>query len=175
MPNSSLAARRTAGFAYLALIFVVATFGISAAIVSEYWNTVVKREKEKELLFVGNQFRRAIGLYYEQGGKTFPRQFDDMLKDPRSPNIARYLRRLYPDPVTGSAEWGLVRDETGGIQGVFSLSAEAPVKLHGFATENAGFEKKEHYSEWKFVYIPSGSAGGTKATAAPAVNAAEIH
>jgi type II secretory pathway pseudopilin PulG len=146
------------GFTYLLLLFMVAIFSISAAIASEYWMTVVKREQEKELLFIGNQYRLAIKRFYESpasGEKSYPRALKDLLQDPRTPAVSRYIRRLYPDPMTGAQEWGVVRDEKGGIQGVFSISTEVPLKQAGFDSMDSEFEKKSQYSAWKFIYLPS--------------------
>ena len=71
----------------------------------------LKREKEKEgeLLFVGDQFRRAIRLCYEHTpgrGRRYPERLEALLMDPRHPSTQRYPRKIYPDPVSGSAKWG---------------------------------------------------------------------
>jgi hypothetical protein len=54
---------------------------------------------------------------------------------------------LYPDPITGG-EFA----PDGGILGVHSLSAAAPVKTSGFKPRDAGFENAARYSDWKFVH-----------------------
>ena len=51
------------GFTYLVLLAVVAAMGIVLATAGEVWHMALKREKEQELLFVGDQFRRAFNLY----------------------------------------------------------------------------------------------------------------
>jgi type II secretory pathway pseudopilin PulG len=156
-------ARRSesAGFTYLGLLFVVAIMGLAMALAAQVWETNIRREKERELLFVGKQLRQAIGSYYAEmpdGVKRYPRRLQDLLQDNRFPGVKRHLRKLYRDPVTGSDEWGLVVSEEGGIQGVYSLSSRAPLKRTGFDTADIGFENKLHYSEWQFVHIPSSSA-----------------
>lgn len=167
--DNSLILLRTGGFTYLVLIFLVAAFSISSLVAVEYWQMILKREKEKELLFVGNQYRQAIRLYYENppnlGIKAYPKKLSDLLIDPRSPETHRYLRRPINDPVSGK-EWGLIRDETGGIKGVFSTSTEAPVKVDWFDKENNGFVNKRMYSEWKFEYEPASISGGKSKTVA---------
>src|ERR1700757_4232510 len=98
------------GFTYVGVLFLVALMGATLVAVAQVWHTQVKRDKEAELLFVGNQFRRAIALYYERapgGFRQYPKQLNDLLQDPRFPNIQRHLRKLYLDPMTGKAEWGL--------------------------------------------------------------------
>jgi|APFre7841882724_1041349.scaffolds.fasta_scaffold23133_4 hypothetical protein len=47
------------------VLFMVALLGVSLAAVGEAWQSAVRREREVELLFIGNEFRQAIGRYYE--------------------------------------------------------------------------------------------------------------
>ena len=54
------------GFTYLALLIAVALIGIGLVAASEVWSQSRQREKEQELLFIGEQFRQAIGMYYER-------------------------------------------------------------------------------------------------------------
>jgi type II secretory pathway pseudopilin PulG len=145
----------------LGLLFVVAIMGLAMALAAQVWETNIRREKERELLFVGNQIRQAIGSYYAEmpdGVKRYPQRLENLLLDNRFPGVKRHLRRLYRDPVTGSAEWGVLLSDEGGIQGVYSLSSLAPLKRAGFDTTDMEFENKLRYSEWKFVYVPSQSA-----------------
>jgi hypothetical protein len=117
------------------------------------------REKEADLLHIGNEYRKAIERYYVSGPKQYPKSLADLLKDPRQPGTVRHLRRLYPDPITGKDEWGLVKSNDGGIAGVYSTSEAAPLKTGGFAVRDASFEGKMKYGEWQFVYAPAQAAG----------------
>jgi type II secretory pathway pseudopilin PulG len=112
------------------------------------------RERETELLYAGNQYRRAIERYYLSGLAQYPRSLEDLLKDPRKPNTERYLRKLYPDPLTAKGEWGIMKGPDGGIMGVYSQSEDKPIKVSGFALANRDFENAGKYSDWKFVYSP---------------------
>jgi len=152
------AARHQRGFTYLAVLLVVAMMGATLALTGMVWHTVVQREKEAELLFVGGEFRRAIRQYHTGAGQ-YPRQLSDLLKDPRFPGVRRYLRKIYFDPITGKNEWGLVRSPDGSIMGVFSTSSDEPLKKAGFALADRDFEGKAHYSEWQFVVAPPSSPG----------------
>lgn len=154
---------RQSGITYVGVLVLAALMGITAAVAADVWHVVRKREAERELLFAGNQFRQAIGHYYEQspGTKTFPRNLEDLLRDPRTPGMKRHLRRIYPDPVTGSEEWGLVRGPSGELIGVFSRSEDRPLKQANFRKVDSSFENKERYSEWTFVYTPSRSPTAT--------------
>jgi type II secretory pathway pseudopilin PulG len=145
------------GFTYLTILFVIAFMGIGLALTGEVWQSVALREKEAQLLYAGNQYRRAIERYYLGGLRQYPRSLEDLLKDPRKPNTERYLRKLYFDPVTGSAEWGIVKTPDGtAIMGVYSQSELKPLKTAGFGVADRAFEGATKYSDWKFVYQPAG-------------------
>jgi len=164
--------RRARGFTYLAVLFIVAILMGGLALVGEVWETSARREKEAELLFIGNQYRRAIGLYYDStpgGVKRYPRTLEDLVKDPRQPATQRHLRKFYPDPVTGKNEWGFVKAPDGGILGVHSLSEQPPVKIGGFRVRDAGLEGAQKYADWKFLYTPpqQAKAAASKPAAKP--------
>ncbi len=145
------------GFTYIGLLIFIALMGIALAGTGVIWHTETRREKERELLFVGDQFRRAIGLYYERspGAKQYPKALVDLLLDRRYPNTQRYLRHLYADPVTGNEEWGLVKGPEGRIVGVHSLSEAEPLKRAAFPLTYEEFEHAVRYSEWQFIYVPA--------------------
>lgn len=132
--------------------------GIALAGTGQVWSTQNRRENERELLFVGEQYRRAIGQYYErsQCAKQFPKTIDQLLLDRRFPSVQRYLRSPYSDPMTRKAKWGLVTGSEGRIVGIFSLSEELPRKRSNFKSGYDDFEGAERYSDWKFIYIPGG-------------------
>jgi type II secretory pathway pseudopilin PulG len=146
--------RRQAGFTYVTVLLVVAILGLGLSATGQLSRTVALREREAELLYVGDQYRRAIARYYANGPSQYPRQLEDLLKDPRKPGIERYLRRLYDDPVTGSAKWGIVKAPDGGIMGVYSQSDGKPFKVSGFSFANQNFANATSYTEWKFIYAP---------------------
>jgi len=146
---------RDAGFTYLAVLFAIAFMGLGLALTGEVWRTALTRDREVELLYAGNQYRRAIERYYLSGPKQFPGALEDLLKDPRQPGTVRYLRKLYFDPLTGKSEWGLVKGPGGGIMGVYSVSEGSPIKIAGFAFANREFEGATKYSDWKFLYNPA--------------------
>ena len=155
---------RSAGFTYIGLLILIAMMGFALTVVAEVWQTVQKRDKEEELLFVGNQFRRAIAMYRTDASQ-YPRQLEDLLKDPAFAGVRRYLRQIYRDPITGRAEWGLLKPDGNSIVGVYSLSDAEPLKQGGFSLADQSFEGKKKYSEWVFV---STGAQGSLAAPAPA-------
>jgi type II secretory pathway pseudopilin PulG len=157
------ASRSQQGFTYLALLFAITLLGAGMALTGEVWHTAAQREREQQLLFVGNELRTAIGRYYERTpgpAKQFPRSLDLLLEDARQAVPQRYLRRIYFDPMTSSADWGLVM-RGDAVIGVYSRSSAVPMKSARFSQEDAGFEEAATYSDWKFVYKPkSGTASG---------------
>jgi type II secretory pathway pseudopilin PulG len=155
--------RASSGFTYLTVLFIVALIAGGLALVGEVWETAAKRDKEAELLFIGNQYRIAITRYYLAGLNRYPRSLDDLLKDPRQPGTVRYLRRIYTDPFTGKAEWGTVKAPDGGIAGVYSLAELKPLKSGNFRLRDAGFESAQTYADWKFVYSPLAPGQATTA------------
>jgi type II secretory pathway pseudopilin PulG len=144
------------GFTYIGLLILVALMGIVLAATGLVWHTEMLREKERELLFAGEQFRRAIEAYYDRspGGKKWPHSLEDLLQDRRFPTTQRYLRRLYVDPMTGGADWGLMKGPEGEIVGVYSRSDETPVRQANFGPRYENFSGAQHYSDWKFLFVP---------------------
>jgi len=140
-------------------MFAVAIAGAVLAATGIVWSQANQREKEAELLFIGNQFRQAIALYYQRtpgAVKRYPEKIENLIEDQRYLTTQRYLRKLYTDPMTGKAQWGLVMAPEGGVMGVYSLSTERPIKNAGFARAEdlAGFAKATSYADWRFVYAP---------------------
>ena len=157
--------RAQRGITYMAVLFALAIMAGGLALAGEVWQTSAMREREAELLHVGNEYRKAVERYY-LSARQYPKTLADLLKDPRQPGTVRYLRRLYPDPITGKDEWGLVKSADGGIAGVYSLSEAAPLKTGGFAVRDASFEGKTKYADWQFIFAPA-AAGSAKPAAAP--------
>lgn len=145
---------RQRGFTYLAVIFAVAIIGTVLASTAVVWHVQVQRDKEQELLFIGHAYRQAIAEYYEKTpgtAKQFPKKLEDLLEDKRQVRLARYLRKLYWDPMTGSKEWGVVNGPGETIIGVYSRSQRAPIKSANFEEVDKDFAGASNYADWKFV------------------------
>jgi type II secretory pathway pseudopilin PulG len=139
------------GFGYLMVLFSMAALGLLLASVGTMWHTASMREKEQQLLFVGQQYRQALMAYYRAtptGQAPYPLTLQELLLDTRAPQTVRHLRKLYPDPMTGSADWGLVRQQ-GRIVGVYSQSTLAPYQTH-FDAPHTAFEGASRYADWVF-------------------------
>ena len=145
------------GFTYPAALLLIIVTSVSLMAVQAYWSTIMKREREKELLFRGGQIRKAIESYCTitpGGSGSYPKQLKDLLRDSRFPAVKRHLRRIYKDPMTKDGTWGIILGNLGTIKGVYSKSAEKPLKQENFPEEFKDFEQKNHYSDWKFIYEP---------------------
>jgi len=143
---------RQRGFTYIGLLFAVAILGITLASVGVVWSAQLRREREAQLLFIGDQYRQAIGRYLQAGG-TYPLSLADLVEDKRVPMPRRFLRRLYPDPMTGAVDWELIQNPDGGIMGVASASQQQPIKVANFRPIDATFENAECYCGWKFIFL----------------------
>jgi type II secretory pathway pseudopilin PulG len=152
------------GFTLLGVLFLVTLLSQGLAALGVVWETAAKREKEAQLLFVGDQYRRALESYYRATpgtDKRYPRDLRHLLRDPRFPNTVRHLRRLHADPMTGREEWGLVqRGEE--ITGLYSLSEQAPLKTGGFAKPYEAFAGSRSHRDWVFSALPAAAPAGEK-------------
>lgn len=149
-------ARGQTGFSYLWMLLLIALMGLGLTVATDLESTAIQRDKEKELLAIGRQFRTALAGYYSMPGSNgiqrYPGTLNDLLRDSRVPGIKRHLRKVFVDPMTGKAEWGLVK-VGGRITGVHSLSDKKPIKQAGFH-EEMDFGQKNTYAEWVFAYSP---------------------
>lgn len=147
--------KRQTGFTYLTILFAIAVVGVVLASTGIDWSQAAQREKEKELLFTGNQYRQAITLYYERtpgAVKRYPAKLEDLVTDTRFNPPQHYLRKLYRDPVLNQKQWGIVPAPGGGIMGVHSLSDASPIKNTNFSYADRAFEWETKYSSWQFIY-----------------------
>lgn len=152
--------RQQRGFTYLGIMIIVMVMGMGLAAFGTIYSQTAQRDKEAELLFVGEQYREAIKSYYLKGpgGQFYPKKLEDLVEDKRFPMPMRHLRRIYPDPITGSTDWGLVEAPGGGgIMGVYSKSEGKPIKQSNFSSKQAAFEDAASYTKWTFVHSPPGS------------------
>ena len=81
------------GYALLAVIFLVGSMVLAAAVAAPVILTQGKRDKEEELIWRGEQHVRAIRLYFRKYGR-FPKAIEDLSK---AKNNIRFLRQPYKD------------------------------------------------------------------------------
>lgn len=144
--------RHQRGFGYLMLLFAIAALGLGLAGAGQVWHTTALREKEAQLLFIGQQFRLALAAYRDQspvGVPTAPATLEELLADPRFPVPRPHLRRLWRDPLTNDTDWLLVRQE-GRIVAIRSRASAPPLRQVHSAPDTA-FNGTSSYSEWVFT------------------------
>jgi hypothetical protein len=143
------------GLVLIALLVFVFLASFAAMVAAESWTLALQREREAELLFIGDQYRRALESYWKMSPgpvKTLPTSVGQLLLDDRFPQPVMHLRRAYVDPMAGE-DFRLIK--TGNvIVGVHSRSKDIPVKQANFPERYAQFESAGSYQQWRFIFTP---------------------
>lgn len=138
----------------MGLLALIVLIGLMLAAAGEVASTSAQRERETELIFIGHQFRAAIGRYVAMNHR-YPMALQDLVEQQNAgPVPARYLRRLYVDPISRTTDWVLVPAPDGGIMGVASPSTKAPIKTGNFDDYDE-FKDAKTYADWTFLYDPA--------------------
>lgn len=148
--------RRERGVAYFWALLMVLFITLGLGKLLENLARSNQRAAEADLIYTGNLYRDAIRQYVQStptGARPYPAKLGDLLRDPRYPGMRRYLRRLYPDPLTGRPFVPIVSAE-GGVMGVRSASSRRPIKTARFRAEQAEFGAARTYQQWEFRYAP---------------------
>jgi type II secretory pathway pseudopilin PulG len=146
-----------AGFTYIGILLSIALMGTTLAAVGQSWAMQNRRADEQQLLFAGQAFRQAIASYYREtplGAHQYPTSLQDLISDDRGTQRRRHLREIYPDPMTGAADWEVITLADGALIGVASRSNERPMKQSNFGVWEAKFENAACYCDWRFVFLP---------------------
>ena len=178
------------GYAMAVLLVAISVMAVMLTVAMPVWKHMAQREKEAELVFRGQQYARAIGLFEQKYANTPPPTLDVLVQE-------RFLRKKFKDPITdkdfvpipaaaaavstpGSTQGrggslpatapGATGFQStsigpggvaGGIMGVTSASKQQSIRIYNGAS---------HYNEWRFVYAPPAAtpgAGGGPGTAVP--------
>ncbi|MDR5729646.1 MAG: hypothetical protein RB191_19690, partial [Terriglobia bacterium] len=91
------------GYLLLGLLFLFALVLIGLAIAAPKIAMQIQREKEMETIHRGEQYKRAIQLYYRKFG-AYPSTIDQL----KQTSQIRFLRQEYVDPMTGKKDWKLL-------------------------------------------------------------------
>ena len=97
------------GYALLALLATSAILLAGLALSLPRMAMQALRVKEERLIERGEQYRRAIELYYREHGK-YPPELDDL----EDTDGVRYLRRRYKEPMGTTGEWRIIHMGTDG-------------------------------------------------------------
>jgi type II secretory pathway pseudopilin PulG len=114
----------------LTILLFLAVFVIGMAAALPIGAFEARRQREMELMDRGNDYKRAIQLYYRKF-KRYPTRLEDL----ENTNQIRFLRKRWTDPMTGSDEWRLIHMTAAGI--LVDSVLTTPTGLNG-ATGSTG-------------------------------------
>jgi type II secretory pathway pseudopilin PulG len=105
----------------VAIFFILVALSVAAPKVAQE----LRREREVEAIHRGDQYVRAIRVFYRKNG-NYPGSIEQLEKT----NNIRYLRQRYLDPMTGKDDWRLIHvgEAKTTVKGFFGqpLSGMAP-------------------------------------------------
>jgi type II secretory pathway pseudopilin PulG len=148
---------RMAGFTLVWVLAAIAILSVGLAAIGPQWADQAQRAREQDLLRVGQLYAQALAHYraVSPGSlKQYPSDLQQLLLDNRFVGTQRHLRKLYPDPLDPLRPWGLVRGPDGRILGVFSQSADTPLRRESLDLEGLILPTTQRYDEWKFIARP---------------------
>jgi hypothetical protein len=82
------------GYLMAVLLIGMAVAAVWASVSLPAWRFQVQRERELELIFRGEQYARAIMLYYVKNNRVLPTDVDQLV-------MGHYLRKKFKDPISG--------------------------------------------------------------------------
>jgi type II secretory pathway pseudopilin PulG len=145
--------RRDDGYAMAALLVAIAVIAVMLSAAVPVWRTAAQREKEAELIFRGEQYARAIGLYQQKMGPgTLPPSIDLLVEQ-------RFLRKKYKDPITNDDFQLLSAGQTAGqIPG--QTPGQAPGQARGQGSgQQPGLQNPAGGRATQFGQFGAGRAG----------------
>src|SRR5947209_8343169 len=77
LPFSTDKSESQRGYVLIAVLFAVTLMLVAVAAIAPSYGTQIKREREQELIHRGNQYVRAIRLYYRKFGR-FPASVEQL-------------------------------------------------------------------------------------------------
>ena len=92
-PSPSVQKLDDGGYIMVVLLIGMAVSAVWMGAMLPAWRHQVVRQKEAELIFRGEEYARAIALYWRKNNQTLPPSFDILVSQ-------RYLRKKYLDPMT---------------------------------------------------------------------------
>jgi type II secretory pathway pseudopilin PulG len=83
------------------LLVAMAVMTVLMSVALPSWRHLMQREREAELIFRGEQYVRAIGLFQRKFAGAFPPSIDVLYDQ-------KFLRKKYKDPMTESGEFQIL-------------------------------------------------------------------
>jgi len=176
-----------AGYAMAALLVAIAVMGVMLSVALPTWSHLIRREKEEELIFRGNQYARAINLYGRRTTSPVVPSIDVLIeqrllrkkyKDPLSPNKDGEFQLLYaqdqaargrgpsgPSGPTGPNAPPATAPPASGAGRSSSPFQSTSGSIIGVASKNTGesiriYKGKQRYNEWQFTGVELSSTPG---------------
>jgi type II secretory pathway pseudopilin PulG len=123
-PTPTSRRRAQAGFTLAGLLVILTVMSVFIAYtVPRQWSIAMKRDRERQTIFVMRQYARAIMEWQKRHG-GLPTSIDQ-LKDARSPRLIRGPKGELLDPLTGKLDWILVPPQAA-QQGVPQGAPQSP-------------------------------------------------
>ena len=91
------------GFMLVGVVVLVFLVMLTLSIAAPKVARALRRDREVEAIHRGNEYVRAIQLFYRKNGH-YPGNMEQLEKS----NNIRFLRQKYLDPMTGKADWRLI-------------------------------------------------------------------
>jgi type II secretory pathway pseudopilin PulG len=168
------------GHLLITLVVALAVSMILITVATQVWTTVIRRDKEEELIFRGREYTRALKNFRKDRGRL-PTDLKELTE--RGQSNQKYLRKLYKDPMSPDGEWnylylspdgrGIINPNAAPIQqtdtslGSQESEIQQPVyradggriaglQIAGIVSKCPDkayreYQKKEHYNEWLFT------------------------
>jgi type II secretory pathway pseudopilin PulG len=182
-----------------ALIVGLAVMAIMMTVAMPVWKHLAQREKEEELVFRGEQYAHAIGMFQRRNANAYPPNLDVLVQ-------GRFIRKKYKDPITGddfvplaqgqpaagqrasqpgqqgqqgAAQQGRGPQPAQGVPGTAAPGQAGAVGgIIGVTSKSTAesirlYKGRSHYNEWAFIYTPPAQApGGVPGAGVPGGNPA---
>jgi type II secretory pathway pseudopilin PulG len=162
-----------------ALLVAMAVMAIMLTVAMPTWSQMIRRDKEEELIFRGNQYARAINFYQRRFANASPPSIDVLVeqrllrkkfRDPMSSEKSGEFQLLYvSNSASSSRQGGANPPGTSQSSGVGSVLGTTPTGgIAGVTSKNKSesirtFNGKNHYNEWQFVGMQQSAQGGAGA------------
>ena len=159
---------RQAGYAVIVVVLLLALVAIALTAAVPSVLTQGRREREVELIFRGEQYRRAIGLFNRKFGRL-PLSLDELLYTSQ----LSFLRRAWPDPMSAKGEWRVIRVGPSGemIGSVTGRVGPSPQALAGSGQGTSGTTQEQAQGQTQRP-SPSASASGSGPNPYPIIGVA---
>jgi type II secretory pathway pseudopilin PulG len=102
------------GFTLAAVLVIMTIMMIVVAYtVPRMWSTALKREREKQTIFIMQQYAKAIVEFRTKQNGAYPTSLQQ-LKDARQPRMIRGVKGEFADALTGEIDWLVIPQAAGG-------------------------------------------------------------